>query len=140
MYKRYPMVAYVNLKQDDSIYSPKLRAHHEKSREEMKARMQKIKADEAKALDELKAKYPKMFDDVEEQQKQAGIHSELYRRVHQEELERLKTLQVVRRNPAKELYEYVRFKFYVIRHFGLRYKNNSIKFGPKELGDFGRQK
>jgi hypothetical protein len=70
MYERYPMVAYVQLKQDDSIYSPTLKAHHEKRDEEAKARMQEMKArypemteKEAKAFGELMAKYQKMFAD-----------------------------------------------------------------------------
>jgi hypothetical protein len=144
MYERYPMIAYVQLKQDDSIYSPELKAHHEKRCEEAKAKMQEMKArypemteKEAKAFEDLKAKYPEMYHDYQELEKQAKIDSELWQKVYQEELENLKTMPIVRKNPFKELFEYIKFKIYVIRHFGLHYKSESIKFDPE---DWGKQK
>jgi hypothetical protein len=77
---------------------------------------------------------------ITELEKQARIDSELYQKVYQEELENLKTMPVVRKNPFKELLEYIKFKVYVIRHFSLHHKSESIKLDPEDLGDWGKQK
>ena len=101
--------------------------------------MQELKTAETKAMAEFKAKYPEMFEDAQEQEKQASLDSERFRRIYNEELEKLKTLPEVRKNPIKELVEYARFKTYVIRHFGLHHKVESIKFGPEDFGDWGKK-
>ena len=113
MYQKYPMIGYLTIKQQrgDFDYSPTLKARYEKAIEESKA----INREAQRQLEDYLAKHPQNREYMPEPPDPAEV--EMYKRVADEELERMKTLPPARRNIFKEIVDELKYRYVAIRYY-----------------------